>query len=99
MTELPPVLLFAWVQSFAELEKLASEHAVRLRAMDVHPPFIVRTGDGYIVEFQPGGGESWAIAHDGMYLFYARVSNPAVIASPTFLAYTPVRHLGAPVGG
>jgi hypothetical protein len=98
MTILPPLWEFAWLQSFADLEAVASEHAVRIRVMNTREPYIIRVTGGAFVEFQPGGNEAWAMAHDGSHLWYARVSNPAVLTSEAFLRYIPARHVGCVVG-
>ena len=98
MIELPPLWEFAMCQSFAVLEATASEHAIKVRIMDCYPPNIIRVEGGVFVEFRSGGGEVYALAHDGCHLWWARVSNPAVQQSEAFLAYHWMRHLGVVVG-
>ena len=91
-------LLFVWVQSFADLQAVASEHALRLRLHAVDKRVV---GDlcGYRVEFAQPGAETWAVAVDGMYVFAARVSNQSVINSEAFQKYTQARQLLVTVGG
>ena len=98
MIELPPLWEFAWVQSFSELESVAGEFSIKVRIMNCYPPNIIRVEGGVFVEFRPGGGEVYAISHDGCHLWYARVSDPAVQQSAAFQSYIQTRHLGVVVG-
>ena len=92
-------LMFAWVQSFAELQTMITDHALKMRLNSTNEPRIVRDLAGYCVEFPTGNEATWAVALDGMYLFAARVTSAAVQESEAFQAYKSVRQIVTTVGG
>jgi len=92
-------LSYAWYQSFSALTAALGPDAHKMRIANTEKRII---GDlsGYRLEWLAGAGsETWAIAEDGDRVRVARVSNPAVQASPEFQAWAEIREYLTTVGG